>query len=162
MGGVPRFAELLGVLGEHGVEFIVVGGVAAVLEGAPMSTFDLDILPRWSPANLDRLADALAQLDAVYVDPAGREFRPARECLKAAGHHLLQTRLGELDVLGSIGKGRRFEDLEHSTVTYELGGRAYRVLELAAQIEVKRELGREKDRAALPLLERTLKKRQDG
>ena len=39
-----RFLELLQSLVEGNVEFIVVGGVAAVLEGVPVSTFDLDIV----------------------------------------------------------------------------------------------------------------------
>lgn len=156
MAVVPRFAELLKVLDEHGVEFVVVGGVAAVLEGAPLTTFDVDIVPLWSPENLDRLAIALQVLAARYSDPAGRDITPTRERLESPGHHLLETRLGPLDVLGTIGRSRRFEDLEGATVTYELDGRTYRVLDLSTQIDVKREAGREKDRAALPLLERTL------
>ena len=159
MAADPRFAELLRVLHDHGVEFVVVGGVAAVLEGAPLSTFDLDIVPRWSGENLDRLAVALESLEALYGDPAGREIKPTRERLASPGHHLLDTRLGPLDVLGTIGRARRFEDLEGSTVTYEVDGRSYRVLDLDTQIEVKREAGREKDRAALPLLVRTREKR---
>ena len=111
MAVVPRFAELLAALFDHGVEFIVVGGVAAVLEGAPISTFDLDIVPRWSPENLDRLAGALEALDALY---RGRDIRPTRERLESPGHHLLETRLGALDVLGTVSPSRRFEDLERS------------------------------------------------
>ncbi len=41
----PKFLDILGVLSRHDVEFIVVGGVAAVLEGAPVSTFDVGIMP---------------------------------------------------------------------------------------------------------------------
>lgn len=160
MGAVPRFAELLRVLHDHGVEFVVVGGVAAVLEGAPLSTFDLDIVPRWSPENLDRLAAALQSLEALYSDPAGRHIESTRQRLESPGHHLLETRLGPLDVLGTIGRSRRFENFENSTVTYELDGRSYRVLDLDTQIAVKREAGREKDEAALPLLERTREKRR--
>jgi hypothetical protein len=153
MAVVPRFAELLAVLHDHGVEFIVVGGVAAVLEGAPVSTFDLDIVPRWSPENLDRLADALVAVEAFY---RGRDIQPTRDRLESPGHHLLETRLGALDVLGTVSPRRRFEDLERSTVDYELEGRRYRVLDLETQIDVKRHVGREKDRAVLPILERTL------
>lgn len=40
----PRFAELVALLAEHGVEFIIVGGAAAVLQGASLTTFDLDVL----------------------------------------------------------------------------------------------------------------------
>ena len=68
MAADPRFAELLRELHDHGVEFVVVGGVAAVLEGAPLSTFDLDIVPRWSPENLDRLALVLNDEFAAAMD----------------------------------------------------------------------------------------------
>jgi hypothetical protein len=157
MAVVPRFAELLAVLHDHGVEFIIVGGVAAVLEGAPVSTFDLDIVPRWSPENLDRLAAALVAVEALY---RGRDIRPTRERLESPGHHLLDTSLGALDVLGTVSPRRRFEDLERSTVEYEVGDRRYRVLDLATQIDVKRHIGREKDRAVLPTLERTLERKR--
>ncbi len=157
MAVVPRFAELLADLHDHGVEFIVVGGVAAVLEGAPISTFDLDIVPRWSLENIDRLAGALEALDALY---RGRNIRPTRDRLESPGHHLLETRLGALDVLGTVSPSRAFEDLEPSTVEYEVEGRRYRVLDLATQIDVKRHLGRDKDKAVLPMLERTLARKR--
>jgi hypothetical protein len=53
-----------------------VGGVAAVLEGAPISTFDLDIVHDRSPENVTRLLSALADLDARYRDLTGRVLRP--------------------------------------------------------------------------------------
>lgn len=56
----PRFAELVALLAEHGVEFIIVGVVAAVLQGASLTTFDLDVLHRRTPENVDRLLRAPA------------------------------------------------------------------------------------------------------
>jgi hypothetical protein len=50
MEAALRFLDILRVLSRHRVEFILVGGVAAILEGAPVSTFDLDIMvhsTRW-------------------------------------------------------------------------------------------------------------------
>lgn len=64
-GGFP-LAELLGVLVRHGMEFVVVGGVAAVLNGAPINTLDLDILHRRTPENVGRLLAALTELDATF------------------------------------------------------------------------------------------------
>ncbi|MCH9685104.1 MAG: hypothetical protein K0V04_26945 [Deltaproteobacteria bacterium] len=59
MGPSPVDLEgLLRALAEHEVSFIVVGGVAAVLHGAPTTTFDLDIVPEQSEANLDRTRSA--------------------------------------------------------------------------------------------------------
>jgi len=51
----PDFGCLLRILAEHGVDFLVVGGVGAVLQGATLSTFDLDIVHSTEPANITRL-----------------------------------------------------------------------------------------------------------
>jgi len=83
----PRFRDGLETLARHGVEFVVVGGVAAVLNGAPISTFDLDIVHARAPANLDRLLAALTELDARYRDLTGRVLRPELSALAGDGHH---------------------------------------------------------------------------
>ena len=105
------FRRLLQLLVEGNVDFIVVGGVAAVLEGAPVSTFDLDIVYSLDEANIDCLAGVLDGLDAVYVDPGGRTIRPTSERLRGGGHHLLRTRYGRLDVMASVGSALEFADL---------------------------------------------------
>jgi hypothetical protein len=62
----PSFREILEVLNQHHVESIVVGGVAAVIHGAPTTTFDLDTLVRLNQANAERLAKSLSQLEARF------------------------------------------------------------------------------------------------
>jgi hypothetical protein len=57
-------AGLLGALVEHGVNFVLVGGLAAQAHGASRATKDADICPEWSVENLERLARALSDLDA--------------------------------------------------------------------------------------------------
>ena len=74
-----RFKGLLQALLRHGVDFFVVGGVAAQLEGAPIVTFDLDILYDKTPENLERLLGVLQELKARYRDPAGRLIEPDLE-----------------------------------------------------------------------------------
>jgi hypothetical protein len=81
----PKFKEALEVLAHHHVNFVVVGGVAAVLEGAPISTFDLDIVHDRSPTNVARLLSALSDLDARYRDLTGRVLRPEARASKAKG-----------------------------------------------------------------------------
>jgi hypothetical protein len=136
---------------------IVVGGVAAVLGGAPLATFDLDVVHARSAENLERLQAALADLGARYRDPAGRSLRPAATDLAGAGHHLLITRCGPVDILGAIGLGRRYEDLLGDAVTLDVGGVSVRVLGLAALIRTKEEAGRDKDRAVLNVLRQALR-----
>ena len=62
--------------------------------------------------------------------------------------------------MATVGRGRTFEDLLDNTVTHDVHGMEIRVLELRVVIETKRECDRLKDRAALPLLVRTLEERE--
>ena len=153
----PDFGCLLRALTEHGVDFLVVGGVGAILQGATLSTFDLDIVHSTEPANIARLLAALADLDACYRAQPDKRLRPSQTHLSSPGHQLLMTRFGPLDVLGSIGKGRRYLDLLPHAVEMTIAeGIPIRVLNLETQIAVKEEIGQEKDIAALPLLRHAL------
>jgi hypothetical protein len=151
-----RFLGLLRVLLRHEVDFFVVGGVAALLEGAPILTLDLDILYDKAPGNLDRLLNVLQEIKARYRDPAGRHIEPDAVKLQTMRTHLLLTDLGALDVLSAIGNGLTYQDLVGRTLVYELGEHRVRVLELAAVIETKQQANRDKDRAVLPVLQQTL------
>jgi len=158
---VADVSGLLRVLAEHDVSFLVVGGVCAVIHGAPVSTFDLDIVPERSGENVARLLRALASVEAVHRDLAGRSIPPDASRLSGPGHNLFMTRSGPLDVLGTIGEGRDFSTLASRSRTIDLGeGLTARVLDLDALIDVKREVGREKDLATLPILVRTLEERR--
>ncbi len=135
----------------------MVGGVAAVLQGAPVNTFDLDVVHSTDAANVERVLAALAELDAVYRAQPELRLRPNASHLSSPGHQLLITRLGPLDLLGSIGNRRTWPDLlPHSTELKVGPGVAVRVLDLETQIAVKEEVGGEKDLAVLPVLRRTL------
>ena len=88
-----RFAEILGLLAANDVEFIVVGMTAGILQGAPVTTLDLDVVHRRTPENVTRLLRVLASLDAVYRhDP--RKLRPRESHLVSPGH---QTCAGRAD-----------------------------------------------------------------
>ena len=104
-----KLTALLLALHDAGVEFIVVGGLAAVLNGAPINTYDVDIVHRRTLENIDRLIQVLQTLDAVYRIQPERHLLPAKSALMSAGRQNLPTNYGPLDVLGSIGKGRSYE-----------------------------------------------------
>lgn len=61
--------EIFACLVRHRVQFIVIGGLAAVLHGSPAATFDADICPARDPDNLGRLAAALREMDARIRTP---------------------------------------------------------------------------------------------
>jgi len=152
-----NYLAILKTLHQHKVKFIIVGGVCAVLHGAPMATFDLDVVHSREPDNLARLSAALEELHAHYRIPGHREMKPGPSHLASEGHQLLMTRFGPLDLLGTIGKGREYNQLLQETVEMEVGpGLKVRVLTLENLVKTKEETGQEKDRAALPLLRRVL------
>ena len=153
----PKFIDLLSVFDRHGVEHIVVGGVAAGFAGAPIITLDLDVVFRRTKENASRLEAALREVEAIYRDPAGRRIIPDVERLLTAKIHLLETRLGYLDVLASIGAGWHFEDLEPRSSNLQVAGLTVRVLDLAAVIESKEHANRPKDRNMLSELRETLR-----
>ena len=155
------FLTALHALHEGGVEFAVVGGLAAVLNGAPVNTFDLDIVPARDEANVARLLRVLDTLDAIYRMQPDRRLTPDASHLSSPGHHNLITNCGPLDVLGTIGRGLRYEDLLPNTIEMETGGGVrVRVLDLATIVALKEDLAGEKDLAVLPILRRTLEQKQ--
>ena len=151
---------LLAALAAAEVEHIVVGGAAAVLHGAPITTQDLDVVYRRTPGNLDRLQTLLADLDAFARDPAGHRLRPDRSHLEAGGVLLLTTRLGPFDPMAKLADGRGFEELLANSVVLEDEGLVLRVLDLPTLIEVKATANRAKDRLVLPILLALLGERQ--
>jgi predicted nucleotidyltransferase len=157
------FLGALRALDEGGVEFAVVGGLAAVLNGAPVNTFDLDIVPARDEENVAKLLRVLDTIDAIYRMQPERRLKPDASHLSSAGHHNLITTCGPLDVLGTIGRGLGYEDLLPHTIEMETGGGVrVRVLNLETIIALKEELAGEKDLAVLPILRRTLEQKQRG
>lgn len=156
----PDFEAILQTLVEHHVDFIVVGGVCAVLHGAPVSTFDLDLVHSRRPDNTDRLLATLEALEACFRTPGAQHMKPERSHLSSSGRQLLMTRFGPLDLLGVIGSDRGYEDLLGDATEVQVGsGLNVRVLDLPALIAVKEETAHEEDRAVLAILRRTLEER---
>jgi len=159
----PRVTDLpalLAALCDAGVEFIIVGGAAAVIQGAPITTNDLDIVHRRTPDNVARLLEVLLKLDATMrYDFASRGLRPTIEMLAGRGQIDLSTSLGPLDPLCELDSGRGYEELlAHSQLLVD---EAYtlRVLDLPTLIDVKTKAGRPKDRLVLPILIATMQER---
>jgi hypothetical protein len=160
----PRQADLdalIAALLEGGVELIVVGGAAAVLQGAPVTTQDLDIVHRRTPANVTRLLEVLTELDAFAREPDRRRLRPTAEHLLGTGQLNLSTCLGPLDPLCQLHDGRGYDELLAHTEVLTDGNLEIRVLDLPTLIEVKSTTGRAKDRLVVPILLALLARRAE-
>lgn len=157
------FQALLRTLHEAGVEFIVVGGVAATAHGSARLTQDLDVAYSRDPDNLERIVDALAPLEPYLRGaPPGLPFRWNLETLQRGLNFTLTTELGDLDLLGEITGGGTYDDLLPHTVELEIFGMSCRCLELEFLIRVKRAAGRPRDLEAVAELEALLEERRRG
>lgn len=153
MSGAEAAFRILEQLDRANVEYIVVGGMAGVLLGAPIVTADVDIVHRRSPDNVQRLLAVLRDLEAfVRSDLAGRKLFPSEGHLTGHGHVNLMTRLGPLDVLCEVGADLGYEELIADTERIAVAGLELKVLGLPKLIEVKSAAGRPKDRLAIPVL----------
>lgn len=153
--GEPKYHEILLRLADAGVEAIVVGMAAGVIQGVPTTTWDLDIVHRRTPENVERLLQVLHDIDAVARHDT-RRLRPNATHLIGPGHVLLETRFGDFDCLGAIDGARAYEELAAASIVIDFEGRFVRVLALGELLAIKRRAGRPKDRLALPLIEATI------
>jgi hypothetical protein len=153
------FRALIEALTGEGVDFVVVGGVALVVQGAPRTTADLDICYSRDPANLERLSSALAPLNPTLRGaPAGLPFRLDAPTLRSGLNFSLDTDKGEIDLLGEIIGIGAFAQVAADTVLLELYGKDVRVMSLAALERAKRSAGRLKDLADLATIAELLKR----
>ena len=154
---------LLARLAASGTDFVLVGALAAVAQGAPLTTLDVDVVHRRGADNVDRLLDFLASIDARYRGrPPGQGLRPTREALLGAGHQLLTTNLGQLGVLGAVEGGRGYDDLVHESIAIEVEGERVKVLRLRMLAELRRGATSAKGLLALAVLEETLRRTGEG
>jgi hypothetical protein len=155
----PKLIEILRTLHAHEVDFVVVGGMAAVIGGAPVVTRDVDVLRARSPENIQSWLAALSDLDAIFRGDS-RRLRPNASHLEGPGHLLLETRYGVLDVLGTIEDSTTYDDVVPATELVDLGGFSVRVLTLERLLEVKKKLSRPKDQLMALQIEATLDERR--
>ncbi len=80
--------SLLGRLAAADVTFVLVGGLAAVAQGAPITTLDIGIVPLRTTENIDRLLALLRELNARYRGRPGHPLPPDRNALLGPGHSL--------------------------------------------------------------------------
>jgi hypothetical protein len=151
---------LLDALNAAGVEYIVIGGAAAVLHGAPVATQDLDIVHRLTPANAARLGRVLGAIHATVREPGSRHLEPDAALLLAGGQLRLITDFGPLDVLGRLHDGRSYDDLLSRSEEVRDSERHVRIVDLPTLIEIKGGTGRRRDRLVVPILQEVLARRR--
>lgn len=168
-GGMEVFdpRALLRVLDAAGVDYVVVGGVAAALQGSSYLTKDLDICYRRVAENIESLVSAIVPLhprlrvhgmedQEASALPFTLDVKAFERCVNLT----LTTDHGPLDLLGEVKGLESYDDLLRRSEARELDGRHIRVLDLEGLIVVKRAAGRGKDLALIPELEALLELRR--
>jgi transcriptional regulator with XRE-family HTH domain len=146
-------ARILRTLTERGVDFVVIGGIAAVLHGSARNTFDLDICIATDPANVEALGDALIALHARLRGVDAAPFVPDAATLRRIEVLTLSTDAGDLDVLARPAGAARFDALRRHADRFDLGGFSVLVASVEDLIAMKSAAGRPKDREAVAELE---------
>jgi hypothetical protein len=128
------------------IEFVIVGGFAAMLHGSSMLTRDLDICALLTDASVAKLRDTFRDLHPTHrFTPQKLSFLDNPDPGVPLKNVYLQTDLGPLDVLGSIAGIEGFEALRSNAVSFDLFGRRVLVISMEDLITAKEALGRQKD-----------------
>ena len=140
----------------------IVGGLAATIHGSARLTQDVDFVYARTPANIDRVVDALRP-HAPYPRgaPPGLPFDWSRATIERGLNFTLTTAIGDIDLLGEITGGGNYKALLPHCTQVNMFGCRCRCLDLPELIRVKRAAGRPKDLDALAELEALLEERRD-
>jgi predicted nucleotidyltransferase len=149
-----RLRELLERLVEAEVRFVLVGGLAVNAWGYLRATRDVDVVPDPDRDNLERLDALLRELDGK-VDVGGRLLgsEAITTFLRTGDRALVQTELGQVDVLQGLPQVPRFEDLDKQAQNVDVEGLAVRVCSLDHLLEMKRASNRPRDHEDVEALE---------
>jgi hypothetical protein len=149
-----RPTELIGALVRAGVDFVVIGGVAVVVQASPRFTRDLDISYATDTANLERLGALLIALEArLRGVEADLPFMPDARTLRHTQMLTLTTRGGDLDLLVDPPGSRGYVALRRHADIVDLDGVYVRIASLEDLIEMKRAAGRPQDQIDIESLE---------
>lgn len=148
------YDKLLPVLVRSGVDFILIGGVAAVVHGSARVTYDVDITYSRASANITRLVHALRS-HAPYLRgaPAGLPFVWDERTVSNGLNFTLTTKLGDLDLMGEVIGGGAYGDLLPHSFEVEAFNVKFRCIDLLTLIKLKRAAGRPRDLEALAELQ---------
>jgi len=147
--------RIIGALARNGVDYVLIGALAARLYGFPRVTADMDITPSREQDNLERLAAALRELGSrVFTEsvPEGLAFDCSAKALARAAMWNLVTDAGRLDVAFSPSGTEGFNDLAEHAERFEVFDASILVASLADIIRSKAAADRPQDRQDVPLL----------
>ena len=153
--------RIVRVLAEHGVRYVLIGALAARLQGFPRVTADADITPARDIDNLERLANALRDLDAkVFTEsvPEGLKFDCSAQALARAQMWNLVTSAGRLDLAFAPSGTEGYDDLIRNALEYEVFGIRLNAASLEDIIRSKQASDRPQDRQDVLVMRELLRR----
>jgi hypothetical protein len=152
---------IIGTLNRHGVRFVVIGGIAAGVQGVVWATADLDVCYARSGANVERLAEALAELAAEPAEaPPDDTITLDARTLRNGDWWTLTTKFGRLDCLGEPAPGISYETIAKGARVIR-GSETYQVAAFEDLLTMKRAANRPKDVGQIELLRAAIEESRD-
>jgi hypothetical protein len=146
----PAVDKLLGPLVSHGVDFVVVGGMAGLAHGSNYPSFDLDVAYARDAGNTERLVAALQEIGVTLRGgPLGLPFQLDVQTLQNGANFTFMTSHGDFDVLADVGGVGSYEQLRAGSEVKEIAGVHVRVASIDHLISMKRASNRTKDQLML-------------
>jgi len=146
----PDLRNLLGPLVRHGVDFVLIGGMAGIAQGSNYPSFDLDVAYARDKANVRRLVAALREIDVrLRGAPADLPFQLDERTIENGVNFTFITPFGDFDVLADVDGIRSYDELAAASEEREVFGLPVRVASLDHLIAMKRAANRPKDRNML-------------
>ena len=156
---IQDFNRLLHRLADSGLDFVIIGGFAAVTHGSSLMTRDLDICVLLNDSTVEKLRTLLADWNPKHrMTPQKLSFLDFPK-FGPVQNLYLETDYGIVDVLSTVLGVGDFSRLRDQAEIFEIGGRAYTVISLADLIVAKEAVGREKDLLAVKELRAIAAKR---
>jgi hypothetical protein len=139
----PR--EILKRLSDAEVDFVVIGGLAAILHGGALPTLDLDIVYGRSRDNLERLAAVLRSLDVRLRGGEDLPLRVDARLLRNGDRFTFTSAFGDFDCMATADGAPSFDVLKARSVEQEVDTYRIQVARVDDLIDMKRAAGRAKD-----------------
>lgn len=144
--------RIFAALDAHGVDYVVIGGIAVQVHGHVRMTNDIDLIPAPTRANLERLAAALNELDARVLNPGSEGLPIDARMLPRATLWQIATRHGDVDVLHDAPGAAPFSELRRRALVIALGDRSVAVASRDDLVKMKRARARPVDLADVAAL----------
>jgi predicted nucleotidyltransferase len=148
MNAEPLLNRIAKVFAEHRLEAVMIGNAAAALHGAPVTTLDIDFMFRKTPLNMKKLKAVTRTLGATIL----KAYYPVSDLFRVIN----DDKGIQLDIMSRVRGVKSFESLRTRSTQVQLGEHSLKVASLTDIIKSKRATGRDRDKAVLDILEKTL------